>query len=157
MSDESRRRIDWGHLALLAVITTVVIAYLLDARAVSLKTNNLLLVQPAAFVALALVLIIVPQLFVRRAAEVDTDAEARMEERMRMVRVAGLATLFGFFVFSMEAVGFDVATFVFITVGLVICGEKRIWLVVPFAAVFTVAVIYGYQLLVPYPFPLLVL
>lgn len=155
MSDESRRRVEWGHLALLAVIVTVVLSYLFDARGVSLNTNNLLLVQPAAVIAVVLALLVLPQVVVRRAR--DEDTAKRWEERFKVLRVGALAAVFGVFVVFMERVGFDVATFAFTAIGLVICGERRIWLVIPFSAIFTVAVIYGYQLLVPYPFPLLVL
>ena len=58
-------RISFGHLALLAVICIAVIAYLLDARATSLKPNNLLLVQPAALLALVLIAMVIPQCFRR--------------------------------------------------------------------------------------------
>lgn len=151
----TRRSIEWGHLVLLVAIAAVVVAYLLDARATSLKTNNLLLVQPASVLALILVAIVLPQVVVRRIA--DEDAAARWAERMKMAKVFLLAAAFGLMVFSMERIGFDVATFLFMAVGLWICGERRVWLVGGFAAVFTVAVIYGYQQLVPYPFPLTVL
>lgn len=156
MKDQSTRRtVEWGHLILLAVISAVVIAYLLDARGVSLRTNNLLLVQPASILALVFVALVLPQVVVRRIA--DESAAERWAERLKLVRVAALAGAFGAMVFSMERIGFDVATFAFMVVGLWICGERRIWLVLLFAAVFTAGVIYGYQQLVPYPFPLTVL
>lgn len=151
---QARRVIEWGHVVLLGVISAVVIAYLLDARRVSLKVNNLLLVEPASILALIFVLLVLPQVFIARA---ERTADERWQERMKLVRVAGLAAAFGLMVFFMEKIGFDVATFLFVAVGLWICGEKKVWLIALFSAAFTVGVIYGYQLLVPYPFPLLVL
>src|SRR5690554_6828766 len=62
---KTRLAVDWGHLALLLVICAVVVAYLLDARATSLKVNNLLLVQPAAILALILAALVLPQCFRR--------------------------------------------------------------------------------------------
>lgn len=156
---KTRLAVDWGHLALLLVICAVVVAYLLDARATSLNTNNLLLVQPAAIVALILAALILPQCFRRReeGPEAEGAAPVSRESWGELGKVAALAAAFGAFAISLETVGFDVATFVFTALGLYICGERRVWLIGLFSAVFTTVIVYGYQLLVPYPFPLLLL
>ena len=152
-----RMRVDWGHLALLLLICGVVVAYLLGARATSLKINNLLLVEPAAIIALILAAVVLPQCFRRGAPEAD-DATAPPKENLRELgKVAALAAAFGAFALSLETVGFDVATFVFVALGLWICGERKLWVIALFSAVFTAIIVYGYQLLVPYPFPLRVL
>jgi hypothetical protein len=154
----TRRTVDWGHLALLLLICGVVVAYLLDARATSLKINNLLLVQPAAIIALILAAMVLPQCFRRKdAEEVEGESTAPRETWIDLGKIAALAAAFGAFAISLETVGFDVATFVFTALGIYICGERRLWVIGVFSAVFTVAIVYGYQLLVPYPFPLLVL
>jgi hypothetical protein len=154
----TRRTVDWGHLALLLLICGVVIAYLLDARATSLKVNNLLLVEPAAIVALILAAMVLPQCFRRKEIdEADGEAAAPKESWLDLGKVAALAAAFGAFALSLETVGFDVATFVFTALGIYICGERRVWLIALFSAAFTAGIVYGYQLLVPYPFPLLVL
>jgi putative tricarboxylic transport membrane protein len=67
--------------------------------------------------------------------------------------VASLATAFGLFIVGMESLGFDVAAWLFMIVGLYISGEKRWWVLVLFPAVFAVLVVYGYDLLIPYSFP----
>lgn len=154
----TRRTVDWGHLALLLLICGVVIAYLLDARATSLKANNLLLVEPAAIIALILAAMVLPQCFRRKQIEeADGEAATPKESWLDLGKVAALAAAFGAFAISLETVGFDVATFVFTALGIYICGERRVWLIALFSAAFTAAIVYGYQLLVPYPFPLLVL
>jgi hypothetical protein len=154
--------VEWGHLLLLLLICGVVVAYLLDARATSLRTNNLLLVQPASILALILAAIVLPQCFRRKkdAAEDEAAGEATPAEKESwrdLGKVAALAAAFGAFAISLETIGFDVATFIFVALGVYICGERRLWLIGLFSAVFTAAIVYGYQLLVPYPFPLLVL
>jgi hypothetical protein len=148
---EGRLVVMWGHLALLALIGGVVIAYLLDARATSLRANNLLLVQPASILALILVALVVPQCF-RRVAP-DAPAETLGD----LGKVAALAAAFGAFAISLEIVGFDVATFAFMVIGLYICGERRWWLNLAFSIVFTVLLIYGYGAIIPFPFMLTVL
>lgn len=171
MDQRGHWRVDWGHLALLAVICGVTTAYLFDARSTSLKINNLLLVEPAALLALVLALVVLPQCFRRPALSDQADPETtsgsepkrgaqvvRQTEGWRpLLKVGLLMAGFGALVFSLETVGFDVATFLFMVGGLWLCGERRIWVIGLFSAVFTAAIIYGYQQLVPYPFPLLVL
>lgn len=158
MKDQNTRRVfDWGHLFLLLVIVGIVVAYLLDARATSLKTNNLLLVQPASIFAIVLAALIVPQLFRRVAPDDNTDPQVRRTALLELFRVGVMAATFGIFVFSLETIGFDIATFAFTAVGLYICGERRLWVIGVYSAAFTAAIIYGYQLLVPYPFPLTIL
>jgi len=156
------QRVDWGHLLLLLFICAVVVAYLLDARAVSLRFGNLALIQPAAILALILAAMVLPQCFRRPAGSetpegAEPQVEAPKETWRDLGKVAALAAAFGAFALSLETAGFDVATFIFVALGLYICGERRSWVIGLYSAVFTVVIVYGYQLLVPYPFPLLVL
>jgi len=154
---KTRLKVDWGHLTLLALICGVVVAYLLDARATSLRINNLLLVEPAAIIALVLAALVLPQCFRRRDEDTEEADSTSRDSWTDLGKIAALAAAFGAFALSLETVGFDVATFLFTALGIYICGERRVWLIALFSAVFTVAIVYGYQLLVPYPFPLLVL
>jgi hypothetical protein len=148
------RVIMWGHLALLTFIAIVAIAYLLDARSASLSANNLLLVQPAAILALVLILFVLPQCFRR----VNADAPAAQPtDFSELGKVAALVAALTLFILSLEVAGFDVATFVFMLVALFICGERRWWVILPFSAVFTLLLIYGYGALIPFPFPLTIL
>jgi len=150
----TRLVIMWGHLALLAVIAGVVIYYWMDTRATSLRLNNILLVQPASVLALILVLLVLPQCFRR----VTSDApEAQPTDFTELGKVALLTAAFGAFVFSLETIGFDIATFLFMVVALFLCGERRWWVLLPFSAIFTAGLIYGYGYLIPFPFPLTLL
>jgi phosphoenolpyruvate synthase/pyruvate phosphate dikinase len=80
MGRPGERRVDWGHLLLLLFICSVVVAYLLDARAVSLKFGNLALIQPAAILALILAAMVLPQCFRRPAkSEMPEGAEEQIE------------------------------------------------------------------------------
>ena len=163
-SGTGRRSIEWGHLAFLAFVSAVVLAYLFDARGVSVKVNNLLLVEPAAIIALILVACVLPQCFRRNdlapgkaVAEDPAIATQALNETRELAKVGALAALLGIFSFFLEQIGFDVATFLFIAIGLVICGERRAWVIALFSAAFTVFVVYGYSTLVPYPFPMRIL
>lgn len=155
MTTQPRRKMVWGHLALLAVIAVTIIAYLLDARAVSTRTTNLLLVQPLSIVALILAAIVLPGVFVKEGSDEANELEG--ETRGDLGRCFALIGALGFLAFSLETIGFDIATFVFMVFAMAICGERR-WLVnLIFSAVFTVLLIYGYGTITPFPFPLTVL
>ena len=165
MRPDAARRIAWGHLAFLAFICAVVLAYLFDARAVSTGINNLLLVEPAAIIALVLAAMVLPQCFKRRPAEDSAralTADAALDQdpathRHDLLKVGAMAALLGIFSCFLEQIGFDVATFLFIAIGLVVCGERKWWVVLLFSAAFTLFVVYGYSTLVPYPFPMRIL
>lgn len=169
-----RYEVEWGHLLVATLIIGACIWYLLDARGTSLNVQNLILVQPATIVAVLLYLLILPQC-VHRVPETPPEtvadppgepAEESTEKPsvrqavstgQELLRVGSLAAAFGVFVFSMESLGFDAAAWIFTAVGLFICGERR-WLVLAlFPPVFALLVVLGYQQLIPYPIPTLIL
>lgn len=154
-------RVQWGHLALLAVFGGLILAYLFDARATSLRTNNLLLVQPVSILALILLLLVLPQCF-KRETPTDDDAEARdaaapRETPLELGKIVIMTVAFVLLAFSMERIGFDIAVFSFLVLGIFICGERNWFANILFSAVFTVLLIYGYGAIIPFPFPLAVL
>jgi len=145
----------WGHLVLLAVIVVTVVAYLLDARGVSTRTTNLLLVQPLSIIALILAAFVLPGVFVRADSD---EARARDGETpVQLARCIALIAALGFLAFSLELVGFDIATFAFMVFATAVCGERRWPVNLVFSALFTVLLIYGYGMITPFPFPLTVL
>jgi hypothetical protein len=149
--------VDWGHVLVATLVAGACVWYLADARATSTNVQNLLLVQPATILALILYVLILPQC-VRRVA--DTPDQAALPGAARWTdlgRVAALAAAFGFFTFSLDRLGFDAGTWIFVTVGLFICGERRAWVLAVFPPVFTAAVVVGYQQLLPYPIRTLIL
>ncbi|MEH6724903.1 MAG: tripartite tricarboxylate transporter TctB family protein [Hyphomicrobiales bacterium] len=154
MDVKKRRIVEWGHLILICAMAAIMIGYLIDTRSVSLKLNNLMLVQPAALFGLVLIALILPQIFPKVSEDDVPDAALRREKKIEVARVALLTAAFGVFVFSLETFGFDVATFVFVAIALYICGERKYWLIGTYSLIFTIVVVLGYQQLVPYPFPM---
>ncbi|MCL1629984.1 tripartite tricarboxylate transporter TctB family protein [Roseibaca sp. V10] len=163
MTKTGKLKIQWGHLVLLAIIAGWILAYLLDARATSMRVSNLLLVQPVAILALILVLVLVPQCFVREQPNDNTlaannqDTPPAKETPLELAKIGILTAAFVALAFLMERIGFDVSVFAFLVLGLYICGERN-WIAnLAFSAIFTVALIYGYGAIIPFPFPLAVL
>jgi hypothetical protein len=158
MTKPGKLRIQWGHLALLAVIAGWILTYLLDARATSLRVNNLMLVQPVSILSLILVLIALPQCFIRqRPADEVQDAPTAKETPLELAKIGILTGAFVALAFLMEQIGFDISVFGFLMLGLYVCGERN-WIAnIGFSAAFTVILIYGYGAIIPFPFPLAVL
>jgi hypothetical protein len=162
MQKTGKIKVQWGHLALLAVLGTVILAYLLDARATSLRTNNLILVQPMSILALILLLMVLPQCFQRvppADAEEDKTAlpAAPKETPIELAKIGVVTGAFILLAFFMEQIGFDIAVFSFLVLGIFVCGERN-WIAnIAFSAVFTALLIYGYGAIIPFPFPLAVL
>jgi hypothetical protein len=154
-----RYSVDWGHLIFVSLIAAAVLWYLLDARSVSLRVNNLLLVEPLALVALALYLMIIPQCFRRADAEPvmeepaaeDPLAPALPTETRALIRIGILGAALGLFVFSLNVVGFDVAIFLFALATMAICGERRPIPLALYPLAVTLVVVYGFRALMPYP------
>jgi hypothetical protein len=152
-----RYRVDWAHLGFVLFLAAVMVAYLLDARGVSLKTNNLLMLQPAVMIGLVLCLIVLPQCF----HPVDDDRRPAPDRTPtdygELLRVGLLAGAFLAFVLSMERVGFDVAAWAFVTFGLWLCGERKVLALTLFPLVFTAIVVAAFRWILPYPFPTVIL
>jgi hypothetical protein len=151
-------KVDWGHFLVATAIAGFGIAYLLDARATSLNIQNLLLVQPTALFLLLMYLLVLRQCISVSRSEPEIGQFSELEESAALEeghrglgRIAALIAVFGLFVFSVEEIGYDVAGWAFTVVGLWICGERRIWVLAIFPAIFAVLVVLGFKMMVPYP------
>lgn len=129
--------------------------YLNDAYHASSSTENLLLILPAAVVVIALCLWILGRTVfevVRAGAEQE---EEEQEKEKKPVSVAGAMCILAGFVLSMDWIGFDAATFLFMIALMFLQGERRpLWLTC-FPAVFAFLVSLFFEYMIPYPMPML--
>ena len=148
--DQARapRRPAWAELAFVTALAGGALAYLIEARGVSLDQQNLLLLQPTAWVVLGLWAVIALGCLLRRA-----DPDAPRESAADLARVLAMVAAFGLFILGLERVGYDIAICVFVLVGLLIGGERHPAALLIFPPVFTLAVVQGFRWLIPYPFP----
>jgi len=141
------RRVAWAQLGFVTLLAGGVLAYLVEARGVSLNPGNLLLLQPTALLVLALWVVVA-----LGCIRPPPDAGPR-ESWTDFARSAAMVAAFGLFILSMDRVGFDVAIFGFTLLGFAIGGERRVLPLLIIPPIFTVAVIHGFRWLIPYPFP----
>jgi len=143
--------IDWGHLLTVMAMAAWALWYLVDVRSVSLNLGNTLLVQPLTIVFLLMLVAVLPQVFQKE--DLPEALKPESLDRPSALRILGLMAAFAIFVWGMFAVGFDAAVFVFSFTVLLIGGERRWWLISIFATLSTVILVKGYQLLVPFQMP----
>jgi hypothetical protein len=136
------------ELGFVTALAVGVVAYLVEARGVSLSPQNLLLLQPTAWLVLALWAVLALGCMTRRA-----DPAARQETGAELLRVLAIVGAFGLFIAGLEQVGYDVAICAFMLVGLLIGGERHPVALLVFPPLFTLVVILGFRQLIPYPFP----
>jgi hypothetical protein len=127
----------------------------MDARKTSLDTENLFVLQPLILVALLLGALLLPQVF--RADKLPDELQPEDLNRAEFGRILALMVAYVLFVAAMFVVGFDFAVCIFSAVALYISGERRAWVMLVFSVLSTVLIIKGYQLLVPYPMPMVLL
>jgi hypothetical protein len=155
--------VDWGHLIFATLIAVAVLWYLLNAAAVSVSVNNLLLVAPTAIFALLLYCCVLPQCF-RPADEAPRHPELAAltagraaADRQETVRVLSLGAVLGLFVFSLDQVGFDVAIWLFTLGGMFICGERKALPLLLYPLALAFLVVHGFRAMMPFPMPTAIL
>ena len=167
-----------GHIALLSLFGTFTVWYLVDSVRASARTDNLLLVGPTASLALLLILCLLGGVFIRmqqgrseisesevegsekevgvfpRGIAADTSSEQTFW-KMHAIALSCVAILA--YVPLLGVLGFDIATILFIAVGMFLQGERRPVVLVGFAFVAGLGCTVAMKLLIPVNFPTLLL
>ncbi|MGK7861427.1 tripartite tricarboxylate transporter TctB family protein [Falsiroseomonas sp. E2-1-a4] len=144
-----RRRVSWAPLLLVTLLAGVTFAYLIEARGVSLSPQNLLLLQPTAWLVLFLWAVLAIG-YLRTPAQLE---EGPAESWPDVGRVVAMVAAFGGFILALEPLGYDIAIWGFTLIALIIGGERNKIALAIFPLVFSLAIVTGFRLLVPYPFP----
>lgn len=136
-----KRRLDIPHALFIGVIGGTTIWYCLDARAASSDIQNLGLIAPVSAMIVALCAVGLWQ------SPNTRPAISR--------RVFGAMALLGVYVLTMDRIGFDLATWLYILTNLLVLGERRIWLLAMVPLVFAAVVTFAFANLLQTPMPLL--
>ena len=124
--------------------------YLLNAWSVSSQTENLILIMPIAIMTLIMCCLeLIQTLFLPTKQE--------KEDREPMTTAVPIIGLFTVYVLSLEWLGFDIATIIFIAAFLFLQGERRWHWVSAYSISFGVLVTVFFSEMLPYPMPMLLL
>jgi hypothetical protein len=142
------RSLDWGHLAVVALVATVTALYLYDSFHASPMTDNLILILPASVLALLLCVGIAIGILRRRSPEEDVPP---------LGRTPILMGLFALYIVTLPFLGFDVGSAVFVAAALLSDGERRPIQLLAIPICFAAIATWIFAALVPYPLPTLIL
>lgn len=149
------RRISTTHLIFLVLVSACALFLNWSAISASSTLFNLIIIAPSGI----LVLAIAAYIFISTVKAPQNDPLSTEEKQKQHKALLGdllLLAFFAVFCLSLTYIGFDVATFLFVWLGIVLGGERN-WYAPPlFAAVFTFALIKGFGSLFPFPMPMMV-
>lgn len=132
---------DWGHLLLVTLLTGASIWYFFDARSASGSVYNLIMIAPCV-AAIAVLYLITLVMEIR--VHVDDSEHSEKAQSLRglleasSVRNVAMMTLLIVYVLVLELLGFEIATFFFIGLSLLLQGETRFAHVAAFSILFSI-------------------
>lgn len=138
-----------ADLCILVILASLIAGYLFHVMSVSTHLLNIILVFPIAILALVLCAVELVRQFKAQGEE------ERVQDSVRSV--VPVISLFSAYVISLPWLGFDTGTAIFVTVFLLIHGEKRWHWAIAYGVVFGFTVALVFSALLPYPMPMLIL
>lgn len=138
-----------ADLAVLVVLTLLVIVYGVDSVGASTHVLNLIFVLPLTVIVLCLCLV----QFVRQVPKMKMTAG----EMQPAAGVLTVVILFSAYVLSLNWLGFDVGTFIFLCAFLWLHGERRLPWLIGYSLSFALSMSLFFSMMLPYPMPMLFL
>ena len=162
---DRRVRVDAGHFVFVLAIAAYCVWFLFDARASSSNLQNMILIEPAVLVAVVLCGFVLREtISVERheGARTEEDREPALAPRSYKARIEDAArsgalqlplfvVLLVLYVFSIDLVGFDVASFLFIALSLLLQGVRHIGLVLVLPLAFTALMVWAFKTVLMVP------
>jgi hypothetical protein len=121
--------------------------YLWAAWSASSSIENMIFILPIAGLTLLMCVIELAKQLCAEPVAVDSEEES-------VLSILPVIGLFALYVLSLEWLGFDVGTVLFIAAFLLLQGERRIVWLVAYSLVFGVAVALFFSNMLPYPMPM---
>ena len=125
--------------------------YLWDAASQSTRAANLLLLLPATLIAVLLSVSVIAEDIIewRPSGQKEPTPDEPFEKID--LRIPILMALVGLYITIIITVGLaDVATFAFVGITLALLGERRLWVLIAYPALFSVVVVSGLKAALTY-------
>jgi len=123
-------------------LATFVLWYALDAHNASSSLENMILILPIAAITLCLC---VYAFFTKKVDK---------EKKDDVLTVIPVMILFTLYVLSLEYLGFDLGTILFLGIFLYLHGEKRLPWIIGYSLVYGFVIAYFFSEMLPYPMPM---
>lgn len=147
-------RFNFPELGLAGFFLILSCWYLSDTYRASSSIENLLLILPAAAVVILLSLWIIARSLLGKSQNKPPLETKEQPEKKPVSVLAAMAILAGF-VLSMDWIGFDAATFLFMAALMFLQGERRPFWLGGFSFTFAILVSLFFEYMIPYPMPML--
>lgn len=121
--------------------------YLYDTYTASSRVENLILIAPIAVIVMALCIFE----FIRNIKDKNTEKKEQAKNA-----IIGII-IFGAYILSLEYLGFDIGTAVFMAIYLIVNGERRWFLIAFYSIVFALVISAFFAYMLPYPMPMSIL
>jgi len=136
----------WGPLALATLITCWSVWYFWDAYTASSRIQNLIFIAPLVATMLVLFAIELFTTLFRPSASVEEDDPVVAASTARPIAApAAVMAMLVLYAATLDRVGFDLATFLFVAGSLLAQGERRPLVVLVFPAVFALLVVWMFK------------
>lgn len=158
---------DWGHLGFLALFVLATVVFLSDTLSESFRLENIIVILPVSILVLVLCLVQAVRQLRHRPLAAGQVLDSALQTPtpnwpikvtepwyIRM-RIALFMTLLGLYLLGLIYVAFDLATFLFLFLALVLQREKRLLVGGLYAAFLAYALTWGLKHMVSFPFPTL--
>lgn len=129
-------------------LATFVLWYAFDTHKASSSLDNIILVIPVAAITLCLCIY---EFFTQK------DINKEEEPKDDFFSVIKAMSLFFIYILTLEYLGFDLGTIIFMAVFLYLHSEKRIVWVLAYSLVYGFVISYFFSQMLPYPMPMMFL
>lgn len=130
-------------------LASFVLWYALDAYNASSSIENIILILPVAVITL---LLCIYEFFTQKNLEKEEK-----EEKEDFTSVIPVIVLFTLYVLTLEILGFDIGTVIFLGLFLFLHGEKRLPWILGYSLVYGFIIAYFFSQMLPYPMPMMIL
>lgn len=154
--------VNLGSLAFATLIMAVSLWYYFSARVVSAEFHNLILIAPCvAAITILYIGTLVSEVSIHRLDAQDSVPETSNHFFRRLstseLRIVATMVLVGLYISVVETIGFDVASFLFIGLNLILLGERRFFRLTLFSLIFSGLTSWGLVNLATFPIPTMVI
>ncbi|MGO1295700.1 MAG: tripartite tricarboxylate transporter TctB family protein [Vibrio sp.] len=138
------------------VLALFVCWYSWDAYQASPAIENLILIAPVALIALTLCVIeLIRQVIAKPEVVIQEDAVPKEQHSIKSeLPIIGLFTVY---VLSLETIGFDIATALFVGLFLWVQKERRVVWLIGYSVAFALLMSTFFAQMLPYPMPMTLL
>jgi len=147
---------DWGHILMVTVIAAVSVWYFFDARQASHSIYNLIMIVPCVIAILVLYLAtLVLEVRIHHIDENHSGGEQSLRGLLQPVAVrnGAMMVLLIVYIVLLEPLGFEIATFFFVGLSLLLQGERHYLRVLIFSLLFSFFATWMVSLLSLAPIP----